>query len=64
MPGAPPTSHKYPANFEEPVKRQLGVLQLLGQGLTNAELADRLVLSMRTVDGHGAAALAKLRHKK
>ena len=33
---------------------------MLAQGLTNAEIADRLVVSVRTVDHHVAAILAKL----
>jgi len=41
-------------------QRQLQVLRLLGQGCTNAEIADRLVVSTRTVDSHVAAVLAKL----
>ena len=41
-------------------QRQMEVLQLLGQSLTNAEIAQRLVLSVRTVDAHVAAVLAKL----
>ena len=40
--------------------RQLAVLALLSQGMTNAEIADRLVLSVRTVDHHVAAVLDKL----
>jgi len=40
--------------------RQLTVLRLLGAGLTNTEIAARLVLSVRTVDHHVAAILGKL----
>jgi DNA-binding NarL/FixJ family response regulator len=36
------------------------VLALLGEGLTDAEIAHRLVLSRRTVEHHVAAILAKL----
>ena len=40
--------------------RQLEVLALLVEGLTNAEIADRLVVSPRTAEHHVAAVLAKL----
>lgn len=40
--------------------RQLDVVRLAADGLTNAEIAARLVLSVRTVDHHISAAMAKL----
>jgi DNA-binding CsgD family transcriptional regulator/tetratricopeptide (TPR) repeat protein len=40
--------------------RQLEVLELVAQGRTNAQIADELVLSIRTVDHHVSAVLAKL----
>jgi predicted ATPase/DNA-binding CsgD family transcriptional regulator len=40
--------------------RQLEVLSCLAEGLTNAEIADRLVVSSRTAEHHVAAVLAKL----
>jgi DNA-binding CsgD family transcriptional regulator/tetratricopeptide (TPR) repeat protein len=41
-------------------RRQADVLALLADGLTNAEIADRLVVSVRTVDTHVAAILDRL----
>jgi DNA-binding NarL/FixJ family response regulator len=40
--------------------RQLEVLTLLADGLRNAQIADRLVLSRKTVDHHVSAILRKL----
>jgi DNA-binding CsgD family transcriptional regulator/tetratricopeptide (TPR) repeat protein len=40
--------------------RELEVLALLAEGLTNAQLADRLFLSEKTVDHHVSALLRKL----
>ncbi|HEU5363158.1 MAG TPA: AAA family ATPase [Gaiellaceae bacterium] len=40
--------------------RQLEVLQLVASGRTNAEIADQLVVSLRTAEHHVAAILAKL----
>jgi DNA-binding CsgD family transcriptional regulator/tetratricopeptide (TPR) repeat protein len=40
--------------------RQAEVLDLLADGLTNAEIADRLFVSHRTVENHVAAVLMKL----
>ena len=50
-----------PAGLTE---RQIEVLRLLDGGLTNTELAERLYLSVKTVDHHVSAILSKLQVTK
>jgi DNA-binding CsgD family transcriptional regulator len=52
------STREHPAGLTE---RQAEVLALLAEGLTNAQIAARLVVSVRTVDHHVAAVLQKLR---
>jgi DNA-binding CsgD family transcriptional regulator len=48
------------ANAAGLTRRQLDVLRLMGEGLTNAELAERLYISAKTVDHHVSAILTRL----
>ncbi len=48
------------ANPASLTKRQLDVLAALNEGLSNAEIANRLFISSKTVDHHVSAILAKL----
>jgi DNA-binding NarL/FixJ family response regulator len=58
---APPTGRsEIHANLSDLTPRELEVLQLLAQGLSNAELAGELTLSEATVKTHVARILAKL----
>jgi DNA-binding NarL/FixJ family response regulator len=41
-------------------RRELEVLELLSEGLRNAEIAERLVVTTKTVDHHVSSILAKL----
>jgi DNA-binding CsgD family transcriptional regulator/tetratricopeptide (TPR) repeat protein len=58
VPRGPRTTTR--ANPAGLTSRQLEVLALVGEGLTNSEIADRLVVSQRTAEHHVAAVLAKL----
>jgi len=46
--------------FAELTRRELEVLELLGQGLRNRHIAQRLYLSEKTVKNHISSILAKL----
>ena len=41
-------------------KRELGILRLIGEGLTNQEIAERLVITLHTVKKHSSNIYGKL----
>ena len=59
-PGQRETTRINPAGL---TARQVEVLALVVEGLTNAEIADRLVVSQRTAEHHVAAVLHQARRE-
>jgi len=56
-----PTTRPGQADMVEPLsERELEVLRLIAQGLTNAEISRRLVLALSTVKGHNLRIFGKL----
>ncbi len=51
------TSFNYPAGLTE---REVEVLRLVAQGLTNAQIAERLIISLHTVNAHVRSIFNKL----
>lgn len=53
-------AHPKPPPESELTTREIAVFELVGQGLTNREIAERLFLSEKTVKGHVTVVMQKL----
>jgi DNA-binding NarL/FixJ family response regulator len=49
-----------PAQLQELTPRELGVLRLVARGLTNAQIADELIIEESTIKTHVSRILMKL----
>jgi LuxR family maltose regulon positive regulatory protein len=55
------TTHPKKPDMVEPLsERELEVLRLVAQGLTNNEISQRLVLALSTIKGHNLRIFGKL----
>lgn len=54
------TDSEEPALFTELTERELDVLRLIAKGMTNSQIAEKLVISENTVKGHVSNILSKL----
>jgi two-component system response regulator NreC len=59
--GAQIASEPVPGHFDDLSEREVGVLRLIVLGYTNSEIAERLYLSVRTVETHRAHIQQKLK---
>ncbi len=60
---SPDPQHRIDPDTLDLSERELEVLELLGQGLTNMEIAKKLFLSKRTVEGHRQNLIEKTHSK-
>jgi len=63
--GSEEESYLYPARLAQPLteplsQRELEVLELIAQGLSNREICERLFLALDTVKGHNHRIFGKL----